>query len=141
MRLAIVLIALLLGACKLHAHEIYNGLQKNGTYDSSRSPCCGDTDCEPLQLEDVKFLDNGDAVFFSHRHKKEIRVSRDVIVYVGLPPNKKGEVFPVHWCGGYRTGTGYYPYGNYTPGETSPTADQPDKVFTTYCAFIAPGGA
>ena len=148
-RLAIVsVIALVVVAfsyTKAHPHDMYTGLQKDGTYGVT-SPCCGNTDCEALEIDAAAIQPDGSAIIFSQRHQANVHVPAHKITPVALPKDANGKWHPVHWCGDKRK-PNYVPYGYSSPappagtGEiTPPTEDQPDPVFVTFCSFIAPGG-
>jgi hypothetical protein len=107
----------------LAAHDIYMTLHEK--MDISKMLCCGGDektgDCEAVTYQ---ILPNGDAIFTSRRYGKPVLVAKDKIGWFGVPG---GEYSEAHWCG--------------RPGQfthTDPT--QIDPEFTTYCAFIAPGG-
>lgn len=124
-----------------YPHDVYKGLQKDGSRDpnGSYSPCCGGDpvtgDCEALDEHQYQVLNNGDVVFSSKRYSAKVTVPRDKVVW--LPVDDK----PAHWCGKPRANmsTGYSP-GSSGVSTMSPTAEQPDPVYWTYCAFVAPGG-
>jgi hypothetical protein len=132
-----------LGVVPAHPHDQYTGLQRNGTY-GEQSPCCGNTDCEALEIDDAIPQPDGSALIFSHRHNVQILVAANRITPVALPKSPDGKFHPVHWCGTKRT-PNYIPYGYAERPDgigdvAKPDAEQPDPAFITYCAFLAPGG-
>lgn len=124
-----------------YPHDVYRGLQKDGSRDpnNSYSPCCGGDpvtgDCESYEKGGYQVLANGDVVFTTKRYGGKVTVPRDKVVW--LPVDDK----EAHWCGKPRANmaTGYST-GGVTMGNQQITAEQPDPVYWTYCAFVAPGG-
>lgn len=107
------------------AHDVFNNL---------RSPtgqlCCGGDpvtgDCEALGPDDYRVGPSG-VVIHSKRYGTTVEIGPDKIVWQGVP----GSDAPVHWCGVPRTKT-------LVP---TPTPDNPDPTYYTFCAFISPGGS
>ncbi len=130
-----ILLALLLGmffgAVICHhakAHDIYNGVR-----DHRNVLCCGGDpvtgDCEALEAEQIVYRAGQNPRMYSKRYQAWITVSQDIVLPTAIPGDKGAAG---HYCGVPRSGALL----------TSPvTADQPDPLFWTYCAFVAPGGA
>jgi hypothetical protein len=114
------------------AHDIYRELQTpQGT------PCCGGDpvtgDCEPLEESQFTLHPDGSATVRSARYGAAIQVAAARITWLPLPPGRDGRTYPGHWCGAPRQQA-----SRVYPAPVVPW--NPDPVYWTYCAFIAPGG-
>ena len=117
-------------------HDIYADLFENGRYRNEGAkgvPCCGDDpingDCEPVGSA-FSILPNGDVLFTSQRHRAQVLVARDKVLWMTL---RGGEFSEAHWCGRLR--------GELVQSELNvhpPTTLNPDPVFWTFCAMISP---
>ena len=118
---AILALCLFLWAIdRASAHDIYTPLKSPAGYS-----CCGGNDCEAS--EDFKINANGTLTIYSRRHKAYITVSPEIWRQLPLPANEDGVVYPAHWCGFKWT------------APQAMDAQQLDKTYYTYCAFVAPG--
>lgn len=112
-------LAFLLGLCSgASPHDIYTGLQRDGSRASS-SPCCGDSDCEPVTY--TPHVD-GSVTIYSPRWKASVLVAASKITWIAIDDKE------AHWCGAKKT---YL---------SAAADDQPDPTYYTYCTFISPGG-
>jgi hypothetical protein len=112
---------------KAAAHDIYNGVR-----DHRNVLCCGGDpvtgDCEALEAEQIVYRAGQNPRMYSKRYKAWITVSQGIVLPTSIPGDKGAAG---HYCGVRRSGALL----------TMPvTEDQPDPLFHTYCAFLAPGG-
>lgn len=115
-------------AAQAKAHDIYNGVR-----DHRNVLCCGGDpvtgDCEALEAEQIVMRVGQNPRMYSKRYKAWITVSQDIVLPTAIPGDKDAAG---HYCGVRRTGALL----------TAPvTQEQPDPLFHTYCAFVAPGGS
>ena len=112
---------------KAYPHDIYHGVR-----DHRNVLCCGGDpvtgDCEALEADQIVYRVGQNPRMFSRRYQAWITVSQDIVLPTAIPGDKGAAG---HYCGVRRVGALL----------TSPTTpEQPDPMFWTYCAFVAPGG-
>lgn len=123
-------------ACKARSHDVYREFYDSGIVGVGRWCCSGNLegtagDCSPASYQ----MNRDGSAFFSPKQYPGavVIVPRHRILWMSIPNSnreleKRAAAFEAHWCGRKRF-------------QTEPvTEDDPDPVFVTICAAIAPGG-
>ena len=135
MRRAALALAACLAASAAASHDMYSEVRRNNV--PTGILCCGGDpmtgDCEGIEADMIRETPTS-VIFYSKRYQGSVEIPRsqvhmDVprVAATGKPADPEGR-FAGHWCGTRR--------GPHQPI----TAEDPDPLFHTICAFLNPGG-